>query len=395
MGVATVFAIVKVTSETLSTLPLNLVRKSADGKESHPVFDHPLFELIDCAPNDFMSPVDWLATVEGHRTLRGNGFTQIARHADGTIAELIPLHNTQVRYQFDTRAQRPRYWVDREEIPYEDMLHVKGYSENGLVGVNPTSHLRDVIGLAIALQDNASKFFANGSRVADILSTDADLKVQQINQLESRLQRRKELGEEHSTLILDNGLKYVRLRSENHDSQMMEARKLQREEIAGAFGIPLSKVGILDHATFSNIEQLGIDFVVSYLNPIAVRWEKQMNLRLLSKRDRLDGLRLEFDLTSLMRGDADARQKYYHGAILDGWLTRNEVRKREGLNPIDGLDEPLVPLNMLILDSLGRPVNPVPETNGFHPLKPGPTADRLQIPTPQKNGNRRTFKTTA
>lgn len=388
MGVSTVYAIVRVTSEALSTLPLELIRV-ADGKRER-VTNHTLHDLLTYAPNDFMTPVDFLSTLEGHRTLRGNAYAQIIRSGDGVIRELVPMHNLDVRFQF-TKG-RPHYSVNGDEIPFADVLHLRGYSENGLIGVNPTSHLRNVIGLAIALQDNAGKFFANGSKVADVLSTDADLTPKQIAAMTDRMKRRKAEGEEYSTLVLDNGLKYVAYRSENRDSQMMEARRLQREELAAAFGIPASKIGILDHATFSNIEQLGIDFVVSYLQPIAIRWEQTLAQRLLTPRERAEGLRLKFDLSGLMRGDAAARSAYYHNGILDGWLTRNEVREREMLNPLDGLEEPLVPLNMLILDHIGRPVNPdpaaAPETKGFYPL----TTDQRIRKNHTTNGHRKTFK---
>ncbi len=384
MGVATIYSIVRTTARTLSTLPLKLIQ-TRNGQKAL-ARDHQLFDLVTSAPNDFMTAADFLGAMEGNRTLRGNAFAQIVRTGNG-VQELIPLQNSKVRWRMTDKG--PEYHVDNERIPFNDILHLKDFTETGLYGVATSSHIRDVIGLAIALQDNAAKFFANGSKVADVLATDASLSPDKVEDIATRMRKRKERGEEYSTLVLDAGLKYIITRGSNSDAQMLEARKLQREEIAAAYGIPASKAGILDHATFSNIEQLGTDFVVSYLQPICIQWEQAMNQRLLTSRERQqEGLSFKFSLQGLMRGDAAARSSFYHAGILDGWLTRNEVRQLEDLNSLEGLDEPLVPLNMLILDHLGRPVNPDPrseEPRGYFPMNPKSKA----------NGHRHAFKTTA
>jgi HK97 family phage portal protein len=103
-------------------------------------------------------------------------------------------------------------------------------------------------------------------------------------------------------------------------------------------------IGDLEKATFSNIEQQSLEFVIHTLRPWLVRWEEAIRYHFLAEDD---GLNVEFPVTALLRGDAQARAMYYHNGILDGWLTRNEARRMESLNPIDGLDEPLRPLNMV------------------------------------------------
>jgi HK97 family phage portal protein len=342
LGVSTVYSVVNVTANALSTLPLVIYQKK-DGQKT-PATNHPLNDLVSCSPNEFMTAADFFTAQEANRTLRGNSFAQIVRNGRGEVVELIPLENEYVQYNLTTTG--PVYYYKTHSLSFQEVLHVKGLTFNGHLGAATTSHVRDVIGLAIALQDNAGKFFANGSKVADVLGTDARLSPDQRADLAKVFRDRKEKGEDYSALILDNGLKYVAHRSENRDSQMMEARRLQREEIAAAFGIPASKVGILDSATFSNIEQLGIDFVISYLQPICVKWEQALNQRLLTKPERQNGLYFKFDLRGLMRGDATARAAYFSTMINAGVMVRNEARLEEELNPLPGLDEPLAPLNM-------------------------------------------------
>jgi hypothetical protein len=100
----------------------------------------------------------------------------------------------------------------------------------------------------------------------------------------------------------------------------------------------------LDRATFSNIEQQSLEFVMHTMTPWAERWEASIGSELLLEGDDLE---VEFDFANLMRGDAASRSAYYQSGIQNGWLTRNEARVAENLNPLEGLDEPLRPLNMV------------------------------------------------
>jgi hypothetical protein len=104
----------------------------------------------------------------------------------------------------------------------------------------------------------------------------------------------------------------------------------------------------LERATFSNIEQQSLEFVMHTMTPWAERWEASIESELLLESDDIE---IEFDFANLMRGDAASRSSYYQSGIQNGWLTRNEARIAENLNPLDGLDQPLRPLNMVEEDA--------------------------------------------
>jgi hypothetical protein len=130
----------------------------------------------------------------------------------------------------------------------------------------------------------------------------------------------------------------------NKDAQFLELRKFQITDIARMFRVPPHMIADLDRATFSNIEQQSLEFVMHTMTPWAERWEASIELELLLDGDDLE---VEFDFSNLMRGDAASRSAYYQSGIQNGWLTRNEARIAENLNPLEGLDEPLRPLNMV------------------------------------------------
>ncbi|NBQ69748.1 MAG: phage portal protein, partial [Nitrosomonadaceae bacterium] len=130
----------------------------------------------------------------------------------------------------------------------------------------------------------------------------------------------------------------------NKDAQFLELRKFQITDIARMFRVPPHMIADLERATFSNIEQQSLEFVMHTMTPWAERWESSIEADLLPDGDALE---IEFDFANLMRGDAASRSAYYQSGIQNGWLTRNEARISENLNPLQGLDQPLRPLNMV------------------------------------------------
>ena len=164
----------------------------------------------------------------------------------------------------------------------------------------------------------------------------------------------------HKTALLEEGMKFSRISLSANDSQFLETRKYQRSEIAAIFRVPPHMIGDLEKATFSNIEQQSLEFVNYSLMPWLVRIEKAIKRDLMTPAERKT-MTAKFNVSGLLRGDASARSALYHNGILDGWMTRNEARAAESelgivLGPIDGLDLPLIPLNMEDGTILGYPV---------------------------------------
>jgi hypothetical protein len=145
-------------------------------------------------------------------------------------------------------------------------------------------------------------------------------------------------------LVLENGMKFHEVGVTNKDAQFLELRKFQITDIARLFRVPPHMIADLDRATFSNIEQQSLEFVMHTMTPWAERWEASIEADLMLDGDELE---IEFDFANMMRGDAASRSAYYQSGIQNGWLTRNEARIAENLNPIKGLDQPLRPLNMV------------------------------------------------
>lgn len=154
----------------------------------------------------------------------------------------------------------------------------------------------------------------------------------------------KQSSANFETPLLEYGIKYKQLSVNPVAAQLIQSETFSLQDVCRILNIPPHMIGELSHATFSNIEHQTIQFVQYTLRPIVKRFEMEMESKLFMSRD-IGKYDVKFILDGLLRGDTAARSTYYHNAILDGYMSRNEVRELEGLQHKDGLDEMLYPLN--------------------------------------------------
>ena len=365
MQLTAVYACVRNLSEDFAKLPFRLYRpKASGGKEN--VTDHWLYRLFAKKPNRFQTPFEFREMLTGHLELRGNAFCDIAANSSGEITELTPIHPDKVKIEMLPNGSY-RYRVkgiDGTDTVYrrDQLWHLRGLSSDGIVGINPIEAQAAALGVGISAQDYAARYFANDAKPSggwiEFPGKFADKTAKQI--FKDGWQEQQGGGNRGKTAVLEMGMKYHEIGINNRDSQFLESRQASRSEIASIFRMPPHKIGDLTRATFSNIEQQSIEYGTDTLSPRCERWESSIELNLLGADT---DLQVEFDLRSLMRGDAASRSTYFNGGIMGGWLTRNEAREEEGYNPIEGLDEPLQPLNMVVAGeqpeatSTGAPVD--------------------------------------
>jgi HK97 family phage portal protein len=292
---------------------------------------------------------EWREMLEGHLALRGNAYCQIIANGVGEITDLIPLHPDRVTIEM-LQGMDYRYRVtDRQGnvtiFAREDVWHIRGLSSDGYTGMNPIEINREAIAVGISAQSYAARFFENDARPPGWIEFPgkfADLAARQT--FRESVQAAQGGANRGKTMVLDQGMKYHDIGLTNKDSQFLESRQFTKSDIAAMFRMPPHKIGDLSKATFSNIEQQSIEYGTDTISPWAERWESSIESQLLGVDTDIE---IEFDLRILMRGDSAGRAAYYTSGINAGWLVRNEARDAEGLDPIDGLDEPLRPLNMV------------------------------------------------
>ena len=378
MRFAAVYASVRVLAESVGQLPLTLFRRR--GRERLPATDHPLHSVLHHSPNQYQTAQEWKEWLVACLALHGNGYSQINR-VRGTVRELNPMHPDTVTPKVDAKSGELVYAVRQpdgttEELPPSEVFHVKLFPLDGYIGASPIAYARETIGIGIAAEKHGAGLFANGAQPGGILESDKELSKEAQKRLLDSWEERHAGGDNaHRMAVLEGGLKWKTMTMPSKDAQWLESRKFQRSEIAGIFRVPPHLVGDLERATFSNIEHSSLDFVVHSLMPYLTRIEQRIWLQLLSPAEQKEMFG-KFKTAALLRGDMAARAAYYTSQLQNGALSPNEIREFEDLNPREGGDVFLTPMNML---HDGKPP-PAPEKKDPAPAPAPPDDDPGEDP---------------
>ncbi len=347
MRVSAVYACVNIIAQSVAQLPLIVYERSEDGRTKDRLTDHPLAKLLK-RPNFWQTPYEFWSMMIGHVALRGNAYA-IKNIVRGQTRELIPVHPNRVQVIQTAELKLIYKFTDKGgkvfDLAQERILHLKGLSWNGFTGISPIEQARESIGLSLATEQHGAALFKNGAQPGLILMHPGTLKPDARKNIKKSWDERFTGENAFGTAVLEEGLKPETVGMTSEDAQFIETRKYQAVDIARFWNVPPHKIAILDRATFSNIEEQNIDFVVDTLMPYTVNAQQVIMRDLLLPGER-QKVFVEFLLDGLLRGNSKARGEFYKKAITCGWMTRNEVRAAENLNPIDGLDEILVPMNM-------------------------------------------------
>lgn len=354
IGIAAVYACVRILARTLATTPLHLYRRLPDGDRER-ADDHPLAVLLREAPNHWQTGYEFREMLMGHLALRGNGYAEIIKDNAENVLELIPLSPATVTPRWTTNGQEIEYAVaddKRRVLPAERVLHLRGLSGDLLRGLSPITVHRETLGEHAAAQAYSARFFGNGAQPKGGLKVPGALTPEQTKQfMEAWDSRHRGADRSNRPALLHSGLEWVQIGMSHDDAQFVETRTLTRRDIFSIFGIPPHKAGDLERSTFSNIEHQSIEFVTDAIEPWTRAWEQRLKRALMPPEMRTRYF-LEFDLKGLLRGDTAARSAFYRELFGIGALSANDVRRAENLKPIDGGDQYFVPLNMAPADKV-------------------------------------------
>lgn len=346
LRLSTVFACVRVISETIASLPIILYRRTEDGKER--ATDHPVYALLHDAPNEWQTPTVFMDRVLTSLLLRGNAYVYIERNQANQPVSLIQLDANTV--SVGRTAGRKVYKVENvpDLIPDTEIIHIIGLPGDGLTGQSPLSYARNAIQLGLATEEFGSRFFAQGSAPSGVLEHPGQLSTEAAGRLRASWEAMHTgLAGAHKVAILEEGLKFNPISVPNNDAQFLETRKFSVAEVCRFFRVPLHMAGDLDHATFSNIEHQSIEFVTNTIRPYLVKIEQELTRKLIPAGQRGQYV-VEFLLDSILRGDIKTRYEAYSIGRQQGWLSVDDIRSKENMNALpDGKGQVyLQPLNM-------------------------------------------------
>lgn len=347
MRVSAWYACMTVLTEDIASLPLILYEKLARGGKDR-ADAAPLSRTLRLTPNRLQTSFEWREMSQGHVMARGNAYSVKQPTISGGV-ELVPLHPDRVKVS--VTPQRIRVYTyrdpdgDERKFLDDEIFHLPGRDFDGVTGKSVMTAAIDALAVAASAQRSAVKMFEQGMKTPGVLQHPGPLSDEAHQRLRDDFAE-KNLGLKnwHKPILLEEGMTWQSMSMTSQEAEASERYKLSLEDIARFFRMPQHKIGILDHATFSNIEHMAIDYVVGTLRPWLVRWEQKIATDLI-----LD-LRLfaEFLIDALLRGDAKSRWEAYALARNIGVLSANEIRAPENMNALEGSEgeDRWRPLNM-------------------------------------------------
>jgi HK97 family phage portal protein len=354
LSIVSYYSAVTLISQTIAQLPLILYRRMEPrGKER--AFSHQLYSILHDEPNEWMTARTFRETLTGHALTWGNGFAEIDWDLSGVpvVQGLFPLRPD--RMELEWRGGRIVYKYatpdgQQHELQSFQVLHIPGFGFDGILGYDPLTMHREALGLTKATEEFGARFFGSGASMSGTLTRPVGAQRLSENSLkmlrESFSKMHSGLSNTHRVAILEDGMTYTSIGVPPENAQFLETRKFQRGEIASIFHVPPHMIGDLEHATFTNIEHQGIEFVTYCLGPWLRAWESEIHRKLIAPTEKRS-LFAEFLVDGLLRGDTQARYQAYSVGRQWGWLSANDVRERENMNPVEGGDSYMVPLNMM------------------------------------------------
>jgi HK97 family phage portal protein len=354
LEVTTALACLRVMANGVAQVPLKLFRE--EGGRRVPATDHPLYAVLNARPNEWQTSYEYRETLLFHAALTGNHCSFVNRIDGGRrISELIPFEPSSVSIERQ-KGGSPRYFVtnpegERREFPRESIWHVRGPSWNSWMGLSTIDLIREAVGLSIATENAHANLHRGGVQSSGTYSVEGALTKEQYKQLRDWLAKFRDGGEyAGEPLILDREAKYLQTAMSGVDSQHIETRNLQIEEVCRGLGVLPIMVGHSDKATtYASAEQMFLAHVVHTLAPWYERIEQSINANLLTEADRKAGIYAKFIEEGLLRGSLKDTKDTLLGYVNGGLMYPNEARAKLDLNPDSDpkSDELRIPANVV------------------------------------------------
>lgn len=339
-------------SELLASVGLHLFRRTADGGRER-ADDNPLYEVLHGIANPDMTAFELREFMIRSLDLYGNAYARVERNNRGQVTALYPLTPISVAPE-RLASGRLRYRVTDSRgavsvLLSDEMLHVRGPSRDGVLGLSPIAISRESLALPMAQARTAAGLMSNSLRPSGVLSYPERLAPEAKTHVRDAIEKNFSGPENAGRIVIaDGGADFKRLSFTPEDAELLDSRKLSNEDVARIFNVPPTTVGILDKGTYSNVEQESQALIQNCLGPLASRVESALMRCLLTDIGRRS-LYIEHDLNSLLRGDVKSRFEAYRIGREIGALSANDVRRRENEPPIQNGDTYQQPANWIAL----------------------------------------------
>lgn len=344
---AVVYGCVRIRCTGPATLPLDIKRR-VDERTRVDADNHPVSQLLRRKPNRWMKPHQFKRMLQAQVLLRGNGYALIVPGVRGPQA-LLPLNPDRVVTKQLDDLSIVHEWTRKDGrriiLQQDQVFHLFGLTLDGFRGVTPLTYARETIGNALAMDRYQGKVLEKGARVSGVLEKkEGGLSDKAYDRLKESVEEFRGGGDrEGDFLILEEGLSWKAMSLTMADMQWLESQKLSRSNIMMYYGVPPYMLGDTEKSTSmgAGIEQQKLGFLAFTAEDDLTMWEEGVNADLISEPD----VFARFNRAAFVRGDLKTRYGAYQIGRNGGWLSKNDIRGLEDMNPIDEGDDYDAPLN--------------------------------------------------
>ena len=336
---------INILSDDIAKLPRHIFVKNDQQRNKDG--QHYINYLLSVRPNPKMAPFTFWKTIETLRLLKGNAFVQQVR--DVNTGRVVAWH---IRANSDVKVledDNNLYYEYRGKIyDASDWLHFKGFSDDGKIGIGVVAYAAKSLGVALENQAYGQTIYKNRGLSYGVIETDKPVDAVNKGIISQKFSEKLAAKQVHLAPVLDEGFKYKSITISPAEAQFLETNKNGILEVCRWLNIAPHMLKHLQDANYSNIYQQSIEHVQLSVLPRVIAKEEELNYKIFTTTEQQDHY-VKMNVASLLRGDMDSKARFYTAMTYSGIYTRNEIRQLEDKNPIDGLDEPLQPVNMQAL----------------------------------------------
>ena len=344
MSIPAVARSLTVISDTIAGIPINVVDNSGDFPD--PVSMPDLEYLLDVEPNsELYGKISFYNAIIRNLLLYGNAYCIIHRR-NGQVKYLKIIHPSEMDvYEKNDRVFYKVEDSNRDHYRADEVLHFKQSTVDGILGISTLVEFQDLFNLAIGILEYSSHYFKNGAFLAGVLEAPQSLSPEAVKRLQRGLNKFRGSQNSNKILVLESGTRYAAVSDDPNKSRYIESMEMVNSEIARVFGVPPFLLNDLSKSTMQNVESLTLSFLSTTIQGITDCLSEEMSRKLLTEADKRSGLRVNFNVNSVIRKDSKTRAEWIKTSLGTGLGTINEMRAIEGMRPIEGGDETLVPMN--------------------------------------------------
>lgn len=352
-----VWACTRLVSQTIATLPLPLYERDGLGR-STVASTHPLYRVLHDKPNAEMTAVEFWQAMFACKLLWGNAYSEIVRGAGSRVVALLPMRpdRVQVTREIDgSLTYRYTFQGSTQTLTEDQVLHLKGFSLDGQIGMSAIAAGRHSLGTAMGAERSAGRFFKNMMRPSGFLKSPIFLTHEQRQDSKALIQSWKGADQTGAVPLLEGGFTFESLTIPPEEAQLLETRGFNVETICRWFGVSPVMIGHMSKSTAwgTGLEQMNLWFLTYTLRSHLKAAEQAIWSKCLTAAEQLRYFP-EFNVEGLLRADSKGRAELYRAEVTNGLSTPNEIRARENKPPLPGGDSLFMQSAMLPIDKLGQ-----------------------------------------